>query len=506
VNLYQEKNPEDAPVKITHYPTPGKTLLGTAPAGGMVRGLWLASSGDLYAVANGSVYYVSPSWAFTLLGTIFEQATPVSMSDNGTTLVLVDGTPNGYQIDLTTRVMTPISAATNSPPSGSEAVYAFYGGNRVEFLDTFLVLNQPSSPSFYCTYSNEVVFDSTYFADKRGFSDNLVTIAIVQREIWLIGEVTTEIWFDAGGTAFPFQILPGPFIEHGCVALYSIAKAGGALFWLSQDFQGTTIVLRGFGYAAVRISTHAIEQELSTYSSVVDAVGFTYQQQGHVFYVLTFPSADRTWVYDESCALWHERGWFDSNGVQHRDRANCAVFAYGVNVCGDWQNGNLYKFDLNNYTDNGQPIPRIRSFPHILDDGKRVFYQRFVADMQVGTAVNTFNNPQFLPDTLTTDTTNLVLTTDGPNPTPLSVDGGVTVAQYFNPPAGTEIRLRWSDTRGASWGQYVVRGLGATGEFLTQPQWRRLGMARDRVFELEWSAPLPTALNGAFIDMQVAGT
>jgi len=169
-------------------------------------------------------------------------------------------------------------------------------------------------------------------------------------------------------------------------------------------------------------------------------------------------------VWDEATQLWHERAWLDSNGNLRRHRAQCAANIYGKNVCLDWETGTLYEFDLNAYTDAGNPIPRIRSFPHILDDGKRVRHTSFIADLQVGT----------LPETLQQDEPKLT--------------------------------LRWSDTRGASWSDGIMQGMGSSGEYLRSIQFNRLGIARDRVYELSWSVPTKTALNGAFLQTQTLGT
>jgi hypothetical protein len=53
-----------------------------------------------------------------------------------------------------------------------------------------------------------------------------------------------------------------------------------------------------------------------------------------------------------------------------------------------------------------------------------------------------------------------------------------------------------------SWGNPVQRSLGKEGEYIKSVQWRRLGMARDRVFEISWSAPVKTALLGAWVEAQ----
>jgi hypothetical protein len=371
------------------------------------------------------------------------------MDDNATTLVLVDGTTAGYTVDLAAGTTTAI----NDP--------AFYGADRVSYIDTYMIFNKPGTPQFYSSDSNSITFDPLWFANKVAYSDYLVTLAVAHREIWLLGQTTSEVWIDAGATQFPFQAMQGVFIDYGCAAKSSVAKTDNALFWLARDKTGQGIVMRGASYEAKRISTHAIETAISGYGAISDAIGYCYQQQGHVFYVLTFPTADKTWAFDIATGQWHERAWLDGDGVEHRHRSNCHAFAYGANVVGDWQNGNLYALDLNTYTDNGAPIKRVRGFPHMLADGRRVIYRQFIADMQVGT----------------------------------------TTA-----PGTAIVSLRWSDDRGASWSNLIQGSLGATGEYLTSIQFQRLGMARDRVFEVAWSEPIPTALNGAFIDSKVAAT
>lgn len=461
VNLYAEKNPDDAASPFTYYPAPGLTFL-TQPLFEPGRGLYMANSGDLYYVAGDTVYYVSPSWVLTSLGTITTAVGIVSMADNGTTLILVDGSPNGYQINLTSRVMTPITEAANGPPIDSGSVYAFYGANRVDIVDGYLVFNEPNTSNFYSTYNNEVIFDALYFAAKNGYSDNLVSLIVTKREIWLIGEKTTEIWFDAGDANFPFEILPGPFIQHGCSAVYSVAQINGTIFWLSQDQAGQYLLLRGEGYNAVNVTTQAISTQWATYQTTADAQAFCFQQNGHFFYQINFPAADRSWRWDDTTRQWHECPFTDLNGIEHRHRAACGIFAYGLNVVCDWQDGTLYNLTPEAYDDAGTPMQFRRGYPHIMQDGKRVRYRRFDFDIAAG------------------------------------------LASYY--PAATPplFSLRWSDTRGQTWSAPILQSMGATGKYLTQPQVRRLGMGRDRVFEVYGTVPGEFAINGAFIDFDTS--
>lgn len=453
LNLYPEPNPQDAAAPVTHYPRPGLTKLASPPTAGVARCIYRASNGNLYYVVGYSLYSVSSQWVMTLVGTLQQSPnTLVSMADNGVDIMVVDGSANGYVVNLATNAFTTINNA------------AFYGANFVQYVDTYFVLNRPGYPTMYISMSNSTDFDSLDFASKTGNPDPIVGLQITRREIWLIGAVATEVWYNTGASDFTFGPISGVYVEHGCCAQYSIAKQDLSIYWLSQDAQGHLMVLEGNSYRANRISTFAIENEIQGYEAFADAIGCTYQFEGHTFYQLTFPTADKTWVYDASSGLWHEESWTDNDGIQHRHRANCAGFAFDTNLMGDWETGDLYKIDPTAFTDNGQNIVYLRSFPHVENDGKRLIHSQFIADMEVGTAEGT---------------------------------------SLTNPP---EVSLRWSDTRGASWGNPIQAPLGSAGQYLTSIQFRRLGMARDRVYELSWSAPYKTALNGAWIDLSSAAT
>ena len=367
------------PAQYAYYPTPGIRLLLTLPKG-PVRGIKQASNGNVYAVGGDTVYQINVgNWTSTSIGSIAQlRPYPVSMQDNGLTMFVVDGTAGGWTIDL---------------PSNAFAAFSdesFYGADKVDYLDTFLIFNKPNTPQFYWSGSLAKTFDSLDFANKQSFSDLLVTLAVVKREIWLFGDRTTEIFYDSGASdtgagSSQFQQVQGVFVDHGIKAKYSLATYDNSVYWLSADRAGQGIVLTGAGYQTKRISTFAIEAELTRYSQIGDAIGFVYSLGGHVFYVLTFPSADKTWCYDITTGQWNEWAWLDTNGKEHRHRANCACSVFGLAVVGDWQNGNVYVLDPNAYTDNGQPIKRQRAFPHLINEMDRVFYRQFIADMDVGT-------------------------------------------------------------------------------------------------------------------------
>jgi hypothetical protein len=390
LNLYPEKAPagEDSPTTL--LPTPGLSRLGVPPEASPVRGLYRASNGQLFAAVGSGIYYIATDWTSTLLGTTAVNTTPVKMGDNGTTMTIVDGSAFGWLVDLASHAYSAQSDAN------------FFGSNFVESLDTFQLFNKPATNIFYCSLSNSTTFDPLAFAAKVGYPDSLAGIAVQTRNPWLIGaQSSSEIWFDAGAPDFPFQILPGPFIEHGADAIWSIAKQGGSVFWSSQDAYGKTIIVEGTNFTTKKVSTPAIEFAISTYPVTSDAVAFCYEQRGHAFYWIKFPSANAglgaDWVYDLSTQLWHERSYLNPGTCEPEGhRALSCAYAYGVNVVGDRQTGQLYALDPDNPTDAGAFIERRRGWPHSMSDGDRVSYPSFVADMAPATP-GTSSPPAALP-------------------------------------------------------------------------------------------------------------
>lgn len=318
----------------------------------------------------------------------------------------------------------------------------------------------PAGAGFTWTITaNNSAFDPLDIAAKSGSADPITIILAVHGELWLIGDLTAEVWVGTGAADFYFQRVQGAYIEQGSAAQYSGASLDVALFYLTQNKAGNGILVQGIGYELKEISTPRFVEEIKKYPTISDAIGFCFQFSDHAFYCITFPSGNATWLYNLETGFLSQWCYTDANGFLNRHRANCAMFAYGVNLIGDWQNGKLLRLSSDYGTDDGNVITRIRTFPHIMKNGDRVYYDQFIADVTVGTFDDT-------PD-------------DVEEPM---------------------INLSWSDDRGKTFGNPVQQSLGNLGEYLTQPSWNGLGSARDRVFKLQWSTAMRVDLNGGFID------
>jgi hypothetical protein len=270
------------------------------------------------------------------------------MADNGIVVMLVTG-PEGFVIDTATDTVTQIVDP------------AFTGADTVTFIDGYFVFNKPGTGQFQITSLYGTTIDPLDFATAEGAPDLLLSVLSDHRELWLFGETTTEVFFNSGNTDFPFERIQGAFLEQGCAAKFSPAKLDNSVYWLTHDANGNGTVQKAQGYQPARVSDHALEFALQRMPRIDDAIAYTYQQDGHSFYVLNFPAAQQTWAYDAATQLWCERAWRDPVDAQlKRQRQHYQMFFNDRQVVGDWENGNLYVMSLDFYTDNGDLVPALR--------------------------------------------------------------------------------------------------------------------------------------------------
>jgi len=450
VNMYPELVPEGGKTSAFLSRCPGLRRL-VAAGSGPIRGLW-ALKEYLYAVSGGTFYRLSligtsTRWRIEALGTVSGSG-PVSISDNGTQIFIACN-PESFIYNSTTEVFAQITDPD------------FPGAVKVGYLDGYFVFNEPNSARVWVTsLLDGLSVDPLDFASAEGDPDGLVSLIVDHREAWLFGTNSIEVWYDAGLPDFPLQRIQGAFNEIGCEAPYSVAKLDNGLFWLGSDARGRGIVYRSSGYTGQRISTHAIEWQIQQYGNLSDAIGYTYQQDGHAFYVLIFPTAQTTWVYDVATQAWHERaGWSNGNFVRHR--SNCQVVYNNEVIVGDFENGNIYAFDLDVYSDNGDIQKWLRSWralPPNTNNLKRTAHHSLQVDCESGVGTNT--------------------------------------GQGSNP----QMMLRWSDDGGHTWSNEHWTSVGKIGEYYRRVIWRRLGMTlklRDRVYEISGTDPVKLAIMDA---------
>lgn len=442
VNLYpvlSESGTSRSVAMLTTTPAHRMLLdVGPGPIRGMVR-----VNAQYLLVASGPELHVVRSDAVTLLVGTIDGVGPVSMASNGADVMVVTATA-GYFARISTASLTKIAD--------------FTGADSVAFMDGYFVWNRPGTGEFAISRLYSTQTDVLDYATAEGSPDNLIALIADHRELWLFGESTTEVWYTSGNPDFPMQRISGAFIEHGCAAPGSVSKLDNTVFWLGSDDRGQGMLWRANGYTPQRVSTFPIEDAWSRYERIDDAEAFTYQQGGHSFYVISFPSADATWVYDVAANLWHERAWRESTGMNllHRVRGHVHAHFAGRHLVGDHETGRLYVLDSDFYRDEakglgdaGELIPRIRVAPYLSGDGSRRRLHTLEIVMEAGV--------------------------------------GLVEGQGEDPQA----MLQWSDDGGHTWSNEHWVSMGRIGERRKRALWRRLGSARDRVLRVQVTDPVP---------------
>jgi hypothetical protein len=314
----------------------------------------------------------------------------------------------------------------------------------------------------------------------------------------LFGTNSVEVWYDAGLPDFPMARIQGAFNEIGCLAAYSVAKLDNGLFWLGTDQRGNGIVYRSKGYSGERVSTHAVEWQIQQYSNLSDAVGYTYQQDGHSFYVLNFPTANTTWVYDVATGAWHERaGW--ENDAFTRTRGNCQLNFNNEILIGDYRAGELYAYDPTVYSEAGTTQKWLRSWralPTGQNNLTRTTQHSLQLDCQAGVGISGADYSYLDDGYLATEDSNLIITEDG--------NYIMTQGALPEPGVNAQVMLRWSDDGGHTWSNEHWKSMGQIGQTGYRTIWRRLGMTlklRDRVYEISGTDPVQIAIMGAELHM-----
>lgn len=443
VNLFPEAAPNDARAPVILYGTPGLVSFGTVGSG-PIR-LLHEMAGILYAVSRDQLYSVTSGGVGTLIGTLAGAPMtdyPLQAADNGSQLVIVNtGTGRASVYDADTATLTPVNDVD------------FPTVSSVSYVDGYHIFTRLGTGQWLISDLLEATsYDALDFATAETYPDNLIRVFVDHREIWLFGAKSTEIWTNTGAADFPFQRISGTVLERGCAASGSVAKLDNSIFWLGDD----GVIYRASGYTPVRVSTHAIEFALDGYASLSDAQAFTYSQEGHGFYVITFPTAGHTWCYDVASGMWHERESQDSEARSlGRWRVAAYAGAYNLHIVGDYLTNRLYQLDLDTATEAGVAIRRIAVSPPLHAQGDRMFMARLEIEADTGV--------------------------------------GLTSGQGSDP----QLMLDWSDDGGRTWSNEHWSDLGAMGHYLRRCRWHRLGRFRERYLRITCTDPVPIHILGA---------
>jgi hypothetical protein len=457
VNLYPEGDPEKG---LVYYPAPGHTAIGTRGSS-PVLAMEPTPSGLVIVTAD-SVHFVPGIEAGAFVNPVQVGATGSAyavVAQAGDQVMIVNGN-QGFSFNRTDVAPTLTTITSEAFPANPQTCCA---------LDGFFITHGPNSDQFFWSDPfNPQAWNALDFASAENLNDKLQRAITVERELYLIGSQSTEIWATTGGEEV-FDRIQGTYIPYGTVAPLSAAVIGQALLWLAQDANGGAVVIQARGLQSKRVSTHAIEQELASYSTLIDAYALTYQQNGHLFYVLTLPTAGKTWVYDLATQLWHERSsrvpdptapnqTAPVSNIDGAWRARCHAYFAGMNLVGDSRGPTISQLSPSIYSENGVDIVCKRVSPHVNRNNEYLTCSEIDFICQPGVGLS------------------------GANADPVAL-------------------FRVSKDGGQTWSAQRSSPLGKMGEYRTVIDFKRLGTARDFVFELTMSAQVYRPIVGAYLDI-----
>jgi hypothetical protein len=437
VNLYLEGGKGKAPGMLIG--SPGLTAPWITLTGAGMRGMYVIDDDTAIMVCGGNVYKVTSAAVSTNIGAVSDDGNLVHIASDGVNYVIASA-GSLYSVTLGGTTSTLVQAAVSD----------------VDSVGDHFIATEQDTGNYIWSDVLTTTFEPLNIQATNGAQDVMMGVRVSRRTIYFFGSKSLEQWYESGGADNPFSRIDGAFFEVGCIAKDSIAEMD-SVFWLGGDDKGAGSVWTVEGGAPKRISTPAIEYAISQWPDLTDAYAFTYAQENHSFYVLSSVSGNETWVYDISTGEWHQRAWLHPSGALHRIKPNCHVYFAGKHLVGDYGSGNVYEYDLDTYSDNGNPLPRIRTCQTLQADMEMQRTLSFQLDMDTGV--------------------------------------GLTTGQGSDPQA----MLRWSGDGGKTWSNQLWRTMGKIGKYSSRCVWRRVGSGRRVVFDVQITDPVKVAIVGAYL-------
>jgi hypothetical protein len=326
-----------AQTQRSYFGTPGLAVFCTFP-GGPTRGS-IEIHGRAFIAASDTLYEVFADGTFVarMDGTLDAFGGPVSIAASNIELLVVAG-GQAWAYELAGNTFTDVTAQLAGGPV------------KVKYSDGYFIVMFAGSNKFQIS---AILDGSTWPGIQVNaisvFPENIVSIEVSHRELWVIGAQHAQPYQDSGSNEI-FDVIPGALIETGGAATFGVDLVDNTVFWISQDTRGARQAWRANGYTPSRISTHAVETALSSYTAdqISNLVSYSYQDGGHLFWVLYIPGTDCTWVYDVAESLWHKRATWHADTATYTPHLSWNhIYAFGKHLVGDWNSGNLYEMSLN---------------------------------------------------------------------------------------------------------------------------------------------------------------
>lgn len=435
--FYPEINRDSrAPTALHSFPG----LKEFAQGSGKFRGFGVHKS-VLYVVQDQALFSVSSSGTLTEIGTIPGSDICVLQSD-GYSLFIANGSRQYYY-----------DTAINTVSVADDGAWC-------AFLNSQMIFSGSNSTFWVSDPGDGATINGLNYATAEADPDEIVRGYVYKDLLYLFGQRTTETWYNSGVGNPPFDRITGGTLPIGCAAKQSLSSNDDFLYLLGDD----RIVYQVRGQNTQAVSTIGTSHAFEAYTVVSDASGMCVRFEGQDFYILSFPTAGKTWAYHQNNNAWFELGYGVDSGLW---RGADAVYHYGKTLVADHSNGKIYSLDLSTFADNGVAILRQRDTAPVHsglygEKGKRLFMSRLEMLMETGS--------------------------------------GLTTGQGSDP----ILMMQFSDDSGFTWSSELTGSIGKLGQYQYRVEWFQLGSFYNRIFRFKVSDPVNVSLFEAVADMEMA--
>ena len=432
----------DAKTPAALIGSPGLVEFATVGAG-PIRAI-LEMNGVLYSVSGTQLYSIDSAGTETLLGGgIAPGSNVISIAGSGTQVLVTDGT-SGFA-----HTVSPSAYAQISDVDFPNAQ------NTVIYLNGYFLFDWKNTNKFFSSDADQGLnYDALFFSSAETSDDFVQAVLKHQQQLLVGGKKSFEVWqFNPNTSGFPWVRFPGVNIDIGIAGPLAGTRHKSKIFFVGSD----KLFYRMEGGQPQMILDPGVASVWRDYSTVSDAVvwGMTWGVQEWIF--ITFPTVNKTWVYDDYTTFFHERVSHDSDMVSlGRWRGNVYANCYNKHLIGDAYTNQIGYLDAGTYTEYGNNIQSRAVAPAMHAKGATVHMSSLELLMETGV--------------------------------------GLTTGQGSDP----QIVLDWSNDNGKTFEPFEMsRSFGKIGEFQKIVRFTELGSFKQRNYRVTITDPVKRVLVSA---------
>lgn len=320
-----------------------EAILGVGAAAAVDGYYWWNQKSAIVWVVNGEIYWsIDGITTNTVAGDDLQVGKKVTFATDGTNLFMANGGRIVVKVGL---AGVPTYIADADAPTAV---------THIAYIDGYLIANSVGSQRFFFSELEDYTsWSALDFASSGGDPDFTVAIHVFQKEIFMFGSISTELWQNDGVT--PFSRVDGGFIETGCIAPYSINNSDFGLVWLNSKKQFVK-----YSGGSTELLPSVYDKEIQAYAVVSDCESEAITINGISFIKFDFPSENKTIVYNITADNWEEWGYWNAvSGAHDIFIGRCYAFSplFNKHYFGSRKaTGQSYEMSPDYFDDDGNPI------------------------------------------------------------------------------------------------------------------------------------------------------